>query len=122
MSQQTPPPSWQHVGRHGVFPESGHDDTARFDFLANMNGYLSTQLSPKVKVAYEMRAKPAYEKAQGHEPQTRQEVRKAMLGDSIYQTWSALRRNTMEMRQQAGRALVFRQLKPLLAKARALNT
>lgn len=122
MSQQTPPPSWQHVGRHGVFPESGHDDIARFDFLANMNGYLSTQLSPKVRVAYELRAKAAYEKAKGHEPQTRQEVRKAMLGDSIYQTWSALRRNTMEMRQQAGRALVFRQLKPLMAKARKLNT
>lgn len=122
MSQQTPPPSWQHVGRHGVFPESGHDDTARFDFLANMNGYLSTQLSPKVRVAYEKRAKPAFEKTQGREPQTRQEVRKAMLGDPIYQTWSALRRNTMEMRQQAGRALVFRQLGPLMEKARALNT
>ncbi|MEO8778910.1 MAG: class I SAM-dependent methyltransferase [Rhodanobacter sp.] len=121
MSQQTPPPSWQHVGRHGMFPESGHDDTARFDFLASMNGYLSTQLSPKVRMAYEVRAKPAYEKAQGHAPQTRGEVRKAMLGDSIYQAWGALRRNTMEMRQQAGRGLVLRQLGPLMAKAKKLN-
>ncbi len=62
MSQQALPPSWQHVGRHAVFPESAHDDTARFDFLANLNGYLATQLSPKVKLAYEQRVKPAFEK------------------------------------------------------------
>lgn len=121
MSQQALPPSWQHVGRHDVFPQSGHDDTARFDFLANMNGYLSTRLSPKVRVAYEKRVKPAFEQAQGRAPETRHEVRKAMIGDPIYQTWSALRRNTMEMRQQAGRGMVLRQLAPLIDKARALN-
>ena len=49
MSEQALPPSWQHVGRHAVFPQSAHDDTARFDFLANLNGYLSTRLSPKVR-------------------------------------------------------------------------
>ena len=121
MSNQALPPSWQHVGRHDVFPRSGHDDTARFDFLANLNGYLATRLSPKVRVAYEKRARPAFEQAEGRSPQTRQEVRKAMLGDPTYQTWSALRRNTMEMRQQAGRGLVLRQLGELIDKARELN-
>lgn len=121
MSNQALPPSWQHVGRHDVFPRSGHDDTARFDFLANLNGYLATRLSPKVRVAYEKRARPAFEQTEGRSPQTRQEVRKAMLGDPTYQTWSALRRNTMEMRQQAGRGLVLRQLGELVDKARELN-
>lgn len=120
MSPQ-PPPSWQHVGRHGVFPDAGHDDTARFDFLANLNGYLATRLSPKVRVAYEKRVRPAFEKAQGRAPGTRHEVRKAMAGDPVYQTWSALRRNTMEMRQQAGRGLVFRQLDALTDKGKQLN-
>jgi len=121
MSQQALPPSWQHVGRHALFPESTLDDTARFDFLANMNGYLATRLGPKVKLAYEQRVRPAFEKEKGHAPQSRHEVRKAMAGDPVYQTWSALRRNTMEMRQQAGRGLVLRQLDALVEKARALN-
>ena len=61
MSQQALPPSWRHVGRHEVFPQSAHDDVARFDFLANLNGYLATQLSPKVRTAYEQWVKPAFE-------------------------------------------------------------
>lgn len=121
MSAQALPPSWQHVGRHAVFPESKHDDTARFDFLANLNGYLATRLSPKVRVAYDRRVKPSFEKSHGRAPETRHEVRKAMSADPVYQTWSALRRNSMEMRQQAGRGLVLRQLGPLIEKAKAIN-
>ncbi|NJR44160.1 hypothetical protein HC761_01545, partial [bacterium] len=54
------PPSYQVVGRHEMMPQVRHDDVARFDFLANMNRFLSTQLLPKVKFAYELRAKPAF--------------------------------------------------------------
>ena len=121
MSEQALPPSWQHVGRHAVFPESTHDDTARFDFLANLNGYLSTRLSPKVRESYEKRVKPAFEQREGRAPENRHEVRKAMAADPVYQTWSALRRNTMEMRQQAGRGMVLRQLGPLIDKVRQIN-
>jgi len=121
MNQQPLPPSWQHVGRHAVFPDSGLDDTARFDFLANLNGYLATQVSPKVKTAYQQRVKPAFEKQQGRAPHTRHEIRKAMAGDPLYQTWSALRRGSMEMRQQAGRGLVLKQIDQLIEKTRALN-
>ena len=122
MSDPVLPPSWQHVGRHDLFPRSAHDDTARFDFLANLNGYLASQVSPKVKQAYDKRVKPSFEKAAGRAPQNRHEVRKAMAGDPVYQTWSALRRSSMEMRQQAGRALVLRQADALIGKARQYNT
>ena len=44
-----------------------------------------------------------------------------MASDPVYQTWSALRRNTMEMRQQAGRGMVLRQLGPLIDKVRQIN-
>lgn len=121
MSEQALPPSWQHVGRHAVFPQSAHDDTARFDFLANLNGYLSTRLSPKVRESYEKRVKPAFEQREGRAPESRHEVRKAMAADPVYQTWSALRRNTMEMRQQTGRGMVLRQLGPLIDKVRQIN-
>jgi ubiquinone/menaquinone biosynthesis C-methylase UbiE len=121
MSHRELPPSWSHVGRHAVFPEAGLDDTARFDFLANLNGFLSGQVLPRVRDAYEQRVKPAFEKAQGRAPADRHEVRRAMGSEPAYQTWSALRRNSMEMRQQAGRGLVFRQLDALNRKAAALN-
>lgn len=121
MSQQALPPSWQHVGRHAVFPESAHDDTVRFDFLANLNGYLATQVSPKVRESYEKRVKPAFEKSLGRAPENRHEVRKAMAVDPVYQTWSALRRSSMEMRQQTGRGLVLRQIDDLIEKTRQLN-
>jgi SAM-dependent methyltransferase len=44
-----------------------------------------------------------------------------MESDASYQLWSTLRRNTMEMRQQAGRGIVLRQAEALAAKAGALN-
>jgi ubiquinone/menaquinone biosynthesis C-methylase UbiE len=115
------PPSWTHVGRHAVFPEAGLDDAARFDFLANLNGHLSAELLPRVREAYEQRARPAFEAEVGRGPATRHEVRKLMARDPAYQTWSALRRSSMEMRQQAGRGLVLRQLDALNAAARAIN-
>jgi ubiquinone/menaquinone biosynthesis C-methylase UbiE len=121
MSTRETPPSWTHVGRHAVFPEAGHDDAARFDFLANLNGFLSGRVLPHVRDAYEGKVKPEFEKTHGHPPSTRHEVRKAMAADATFQTWSALRRSSMEMRQQAGRGLVFRQLDALNRKAAALN-
>jgi ubiquinone/menaquinone biosynthesis C-methylase UbiE len=121
MTTRELPPSWTHVGRHAVFPQAGIDDVARFDFLANLNGFLSGQVLPKVREAYESKVKPAFEKAAGRAPQTRHEVRKAMAHDATWQTWSALRRGSMEMRQQAGRGLVFRQLDALNQRAAVLN-
>ncbi len=121
MTAREHPPSWSHVGRHAMFPEATHDDVARFDFLANLNGYLSAAMLPRVREAWESRVKPRFEREHGRPPADRHEVRKAIAGDPVYQTWSALRRTSMEMRQQVGRALVLHQLPELIEKARAAN-
>lgn len=122
MSTSKPPqPSWRQVGKHAVFPEATHDEIARFDFLTRLNVHLSQQVLPGVKRAYDTRVKPSFEAAHGRAPETRHEVRKAMQGDLHYQLWSALRRNTMEQRQQAGRSLVFRQLAQLRDAADRFN-
>ena len=115
------PPSWQHVGRHELFPDAGHDDVARFDFLANLNGFVSGTLAPKVRSAYEQEVKPAFEKEAGRAPKNRHEVRKAMAANTSYQIWSAARRCSMEMRQQTGRRLVLGQLDTLMEKASQRN-
>lgn len=114
-------PPWTDAGRHGMSPEAGHDDAARFNFLANVNKYMARHVVAGNAVAYEARAKEAYRQATGHEPRDRREIRAAMSRDDYYRFWSALRRASMEMRQQAGRSLVLRQAEALAQRARELG-
>jgi len=104
-----------------MLPQANHDEVARFNFLANLNKYMATSVVGGNRVAYDHRVKPAFRSKHGREPQDRREVRDAMRSDSYYRMWSALRRNTMEMRQQAGRSMVLRQIDALRDRARASN-
>ncbi len=115
------PPGWNEVGKHGVFPHGTHDETARFNFLANLNKHLALTLGPGNKLAYERRVLPAFKAAHQRAPKDRHEVRRALAQDPYHRFWSALKRNTMEMRQQNGRSMVFRQLKSLMKKAAQYN-
>lgn len=115
------PPPWTKVGRHGMFPEADHDEIARFNFLAGLNRHMAGAVAPGVAMAYEKRVRPAFEKEHGRPPETRHEVRRAMARDTYYQTWSSLRRSTMEMRQENGRTVVLRQRHALADKAAELN-
>ena len=111
------PPDYRVVGRHGLFPDTSHDEIERINYLAQMNRHLAARVMPGVKAAYETRVEPAFDRANGRGPTDRHEVRKALLGDPAFQTWSALRRLTMEQRQQAGRWTTLRQSEALAARA-----
>ncbi len=115
------PPDYRVVGRHGVFPETSHDDIARLNVLAHLNRHLSTKVMPAVKTVWDQRVGPAFETREARAPKDRHEVRKALLADPYYQAWSALRRATMEQRQQAGRWIALRQAEALAAKVQALT-
>jgi SAM-dependent methyltransferase len=115
------PPDYREVKRHGVFPEVAHDEAARFNFLANLNRHVAGVLGAGNRAAYEARVLPAFRKEHGRGPADRFEIRHAMNRDPYHRLWSALKRNSMEMRQQAGRAMVLRQLDALSAKVAALN-
>jgi SAM-dependent methyltransferase len=121
MTAWPSPPPYSLVGKHGVSPDFTHDERARFNFLAQLNTHLAAHVVPGNARAYETRVKPAFEAEHGRAPIDRHEVRKAMLRNSHFQTWSALRRTSMELRQQNGREVVLRQLDKLNAKAAALN-
>ncbi|MFM8481242.1 MAG: class I SAM-dependent methyltransferase [Gammaproteobacteria bacterium] len=114
-------PPWSEVGEHAMSPQATHDDIARFNFLANFNKYMSNVVVSGNAVAYEHRAAPRWSAQYGHAPANRREIRAAMSNDSYYQMWSALRRSGMEMRQQAGRSLVLRQMQALRDRAHELN-
>lgn len=109
------PPDYRVVGRHGVFPQTTHDEIERFNFLAQMNRHLATRVLPGVKIVFEKRVAPRAA-AEGRRFENRHDVRKALLRDSYYQIWSALRRMTMEQRQQAGRWVALRQAEDLAAR------
>ncbi len=110
------PPVWTKLQQHDVFPEFSHDERARYNFLANLNRFISTAIAPGSQLAYERRVEPDFAAENGRSFQDRHEVKEAMSKDPLYQTWGALRRCTMEMRQQNGRAVVLRQAKELAAR------
>jgi SAM-dependent methyltransferase len=114
------PPDYRLVGRHGMFPHTSHDETERFNFLAHMNRHLASRVLPGVKDAFEARVEPARTRKDGPF-RTRHEVRKALMADPAFQMWSALRRATMEQRQQAGRWVTLRQGEALNARAAELT-
>jgi hypothetical protein len=41
MKREDIAPPYTEVARHGVFPTPSHDEAARFNFLANLNKYVS---------------------------------------------------------------------------------
>jgi len=116
MSYQLPP-VWTKLYQHEMFPDFNHDERARYNFLANLNRFVSTVIAPGNKIAYDKRVEPGFRAANGRTFQNRHEVAEAMKQDPMYQLWGALRRSTMEMRQQNGRAVVLRQAKELAEKA-----
>ena len=74
-----------------------------------------------MRQAWETHVQPAFVAEHQRPAADRHELRRAMQRDLHYPLWSALRRNSMEMRQQAGRSVVFRQLGALRDAADALN-
>ncbi|MEM8889314.1 MAG: hypothetical protein AAGD28_15155 [Bacteroidota bacterium] len=114
------PPVWNRMAHHAMLPETNHDERARYNFLANLNKHLA-HVSQGNKMAFEKRVEPNFKEEHGRDIETREEVKEAMKKDPHYQAWSALRRCTMEMRQQAGRSMVLRQAEELAEKAEQLN-
>ena len=116
-----PPPPFTSLTRHPMLPDVSHDEAARFNFLAGLNQYVSGAIGTGNRLAYEKRVLPAFRAEHGREPGHRYEVRDAMSRDPWHRFWSAMKRNSMEMRQHNGRQIVLRQLDALDAMARQYN-
>ena len=105
------------MGRHGMLPETTHDQTERYNFLAHLNRHLAAAVLPGIERAYRGEIAPEFRDRHGREPADRHEVRRGLERHPLYRTWSALRRNTMEMRQQAGLSVVLPRLPELIERA-----
>jgi ubiquinone/menaquinone biosynthesis C-methylase UbiE len=115
------PEAWTQIGRHELMPQASHDEASRFNAIAHLNSFLAQHVAPTVQRAYEGRARHGFRMRQGRDPQDRHDVADAIQRDPAYRTWSTLRRNAMEMRQQAGRSLVTRQAARLRDRAAEFN-
>ena len=115
------PPPYTALTRHSMMPKASLDEAARFNFLTHFNRYLSGTVGGGNKSAYEKRVLPAFRAEHGRDPEHRYEIRDAMNQDPWHRMWSALKRNSMEMRQHNGRQIVLRQLDELTAAADVLN-
>ena len=115
------PPPYTALTRHPMMPRTTHDEAARFNFLTHLNRHLSGPLGPGNRRAYENRVLPSFRAENAREPGDRHEIREAMDRDPWHRMWSALKRNSMEMRQHNGRQVVLRQLDELDAQARQFN-
>jgi ubiquinone/menaquinone biosynthesis C-methylase UbiE len=120
MSADLPPP-YSALTRHPMLARTNHDEAARFNFLTHLNRYLSGTLGPGNRLAYEARVLPELRAELGREPEHRYEIREGMNRDPFHRMWSALKRNSMEMRQHNGRQTVLRQIDELDAQARQFN-
>ena len=120
MAAKNLPPTYDKIAKHGVFPEMTHDETARYNFLANLNKHLA-HVSQGNAMAYKNRVAPAFKEEKGRDFETTDEIETAMSKDPHYQIWSSLRRCTMEMRQQAGRSMTYRQAAKLKERVEKIN-
>ena len=111
------PPDYRTVGRHRLLPTTTHDQVERYNFLAHLNRHLASQVLPGIERAYVKEMGPAFRRRHGRDPENRHEVRRTLEVHPLYRTWSALRRNAMEMRQQAGLSVVLPQLPELVERA-----
>lgn len=111
------PPDYRTVGRHALLPKTTHDQAERYNFLAQLNRHLAARVLPGIEDAYRKEVLPEFRRRHGRAPTHRREIRRTLETHPLYRTWSALRRDTMEKRQQAGLSVVLPQLPELVEQA-----
>ncbi|MSO64921.1 MAG: class I SAM-dependent methyltransferase [Alphaproteobacteria bacterium] len=102
---------------HPMMPRANHDELARQNFVASSRIHLWDAVHPGLKVVYDRMAKPAFERAHGHEPIDRHDVHRAMDPQPYYQAWSSLARTFRELHWDSIGESVERQLPDLIKRA-----
>ena len=105
-------------GRHGLSPETVHDEDARSNFMMDLYRHLGAQAGAGRRDVFEGRVKPAFVKEHGRAPTDRHEVRKAVKDDPYFQFWGHLRVLANQTLFYENSKTVERQLDTLIEKAK----
>jgi len=107
---------------HSVLPKTTSDEYARQEFVKSLKLHLASKVSVGNKSAFEGRAKPVYEKANGRAPENYHEIRQAMSNEPYFMFWSAMQRNSQEMMWKSTQVPVERQLPDLIENFRNVES
>ena len=107
-------------GHHGMLPDNTQDEFSRQSFVQSLKLHLARQVSPRLKLSYEQKVRPAFEKQHKRAPKSRHEVHDGMLRDGNFQMWSSLQRTSQELKQDSQTEIAFRQIDRLADRARKL--
>ena len=107
---------------HDFLPTASKDEHARQDFTKSFKQYIQERILPGVKQVYENRSSRQFQADYGHAPENRHEARKAIAGDSYFQSYLSLQRSSQEMMWRSVSDSVERQLDGLIEKAQSIST
>lgn len=101
---------------HEILPEADADEASRQEFVKSFKQYIQNAILPGVKVAFDQRAAPAFQRQTGAAPDDRWKVREAMNDDSYFQGYVSLQRISQELMWRSVADSVDRQLPDLISK------
>ena len=110
-----------HQDPHAVLPQSSVNEAARQNFLNQLGKHVLNEITPGNKAAYEKRVLPKFTAKEGREPETRHEIRKAMVHDPYYQMTSSFQRTVQEMMWNSVDDTIQRQLPELIKTAKDIR-
>lgn len=102
---------------HAVLPTATHDERAREEIVRALKRNVVSQLVPGISEVWKQRVAGTFDEA----PQTRGEVRRAMLRDPYVQMTFSLRRIVQEQVWDATAEIVGRQIEELNERAEAVE-
>lgn len=97
--------------QHAMQPRHTAQDIARGRFVSGLRSFILNDLAQDMRHAYDTRVAPAFQKANGHPPETSAEVHKAMRTDPAFKVYSACRVRAQSM--------VWDSVAPVVARERA---
>lgn len=83
--------------RHPLKVTPARDSAARQAFVSALRGYILNDLAGALRSSYETAVAPEFVRQHGRSPQNEDEVHGAMLSDTCFKFYSAIRYNAQEM-------------------------
>lgn len=107
--------------QHEMLPQPTADEATRQQFIVAFKQGLNRTLRPTQQQLFDSVVAPEFARTHGRRPQTREEIREAMYGNTAYRSWSALNRAAQEQMWRVLGDSVFRERERLSTKARQLE-
>lgn len=106
---------------HEMQSPLNHDERSLQQYVLSLKHHLGREIQPLKREIYERRAKPAFKKAHGREPETWREIGDVMLDDPDYQMSIALNTMAQDLMWESVADPIYRNIDNLGEKYRELT-